>query len=120
MIYAHIFDDYILQGMLGKLKQKKWWKDNGYTGIYKYDYIMALLEHAYSWSFTIHAVMITGMIILHMKIEVTYIIINLFMNLLIHAFVDDLKANKLKLSLIQDQLIHIIQIILTWLVLIKI
>ena len=32
--------------------------------------------------------------------------------LLIHAFVDDMKANKHKINLIQDQSIHVIQIVL--------
>jgi len=34
-------------------------------------------------------------------------------NLTIHAFVDDLKANKKKINLIVDQSIHISQIIVT-------
>jgi hypothetical protein len=32
----------------------------------------------------------------------------------IHAIVDDLKANKKAINLIQDQSIHLVQIILTW------
>lgn len=38
-------------------------------------------------------------------------------NFIIHAFVDDLKANKKKINLCVDQSIHIIQIIITALVL---
>jgi hypothetical protein len=34
----------------------------------------------------------------------------------IHAFVDDLKANRFKINLIADQLIHLAQIIGTWLI----
>ena len=36
-------------------------------------------------------------------------------NVLIHMFVDDLKANKKKINLIQDQSIHMLQVIWTWL-----
>ena len=35
-------------------------------------------------------------------------------NSTIHAIIDDLKANKKKINLVQDQIIHIIQILLTW------
>ena len=35
-------------------------------------------------------------------------------NLIIHMFVDDLKVNRNKINLITDQLIHIIQIIFTF------
>lgn len=44
----------------------------------------------------------------------------LIVNLLIHMFVDNLKANEKKINLIQDQIIHIIQVIFTWWVLIGI
>ena len=44
----------------------------------------------------------------------------LIVNLLIHMFVDNLKANEKKINLIQDQMIHIIQVIFTWWVLIGI
>jgi hypothetical protein len=37
-------------------------------------------------------------------------------NMIVHAFVDNLKANKFKINLVVDQSIHIIQIVVTWLV----
>ena len=39
-------------------------------------------------------------------------------NIIIHAVVDDAKANKNKLNLFQDQLIHLLQILGTWILLI--
>ena len=30
MIFLHIVDDYYLQGVLAKMKQRKWWEDNGH------------------------------------------------------------------------------------------
>ncbi len=40
MIFCHIVDDYYLQGILAKMKQKMWWKENAPDNIhYKYDYI---------------------------------------------------------------------------------
>lgn len=38
-------------------------------------------------------------------------------NLIIHFIIDHLKANVHILNLIQDQLIHLIQIVLTWIIL---
>ena len=35
-------------------------------------------------------------------------------NLAVHFIVDDLKANKLKINLIQDQAIHLVQVVLTF------
>lgn len=109
MLFMHIIDDYKLQGMLSNLKQKKWWKENYPDKLYEYDYIIALLTHSFSWSF-----MILLPVTLYLGIS-DFNIIVIIINLIIHAVVDDLKANKLKINLIQDQLIHIIQVIITWL-----
>jgi hypothetical protein len=53
MIFLHIVDDYYLQGFLASLKQKRWWEKNAPDKLYRKDYIMALLEHAFSWTFMI-------------------------------------------------------------------
>ena len=43
-------------------------------------------------------------------------IISIIVNTVIHAIVDDMKANKKKINLITDQNIHFEQILVTWLV----
>jgi hypothetical protein len=110
MLFLHIIDDYKLQGILASMKQKKWWREyKDYKELYKNDYLMALIEHAFSWTFMI---MLPIAIYLNFNIDRwlhVYII-----NMLIHAYVDDLKANRFKINLITDQLIHIMQIIITW------
>ena len=54
MCFCHIVDDYYLQGILASMKQKSWWtKQESYEDKYKNDYIVALLMHAFSWSFMI-------------------------------------------------------------------
>ncbi len=113
MIFCHIVDDYYLQGWLASAKQRKWWEENAPNDLYKYDYIMALIMHSLSWSFMI---MLPVAITISFKIDTTFIIFYI-LNALIHEFVDNLKANKLKINLIQDQLIHICQIIITYLIL---
>ena len=109
MLFLHIVDDYYMQGILASMKQKKFWKDNAPEKMYKYDFIWALLTHSFSWSF---------MIMLPIAFMKGFNINNLFLvvfvgNTIIHAVVDDLKANRLKINLWQDQIIHICQIIIT-------
>ena len=116
MIFCHIVDDYYLQGWLASAKQKTWWEKNSPGKLYKYDYLAALFMHSFSWSFMIMlpptiALMVTGGI---------WKPVLLIVNLMIHMFVDNLKANEKKINLIQDQIIHVIQVIFTWWVLIGI
>lgn len=114
MIFAHIVDDYYLQGILASLKQKSWWeKQENYKPLYKYDYIVALIMHAFSWSFMI------SLPILYLGFT-KWIVVAIILNTIIHAIVDDLKANKGKINLIVDQSIHIVQILITWILLVVI
>ena len=110
MIFCHIIEDYYLQGWLASAKQKKWWVQNAPNKLYRFDYIMALACHSFSWAF---------MIMLPIAFVTGWNLGRLFLaypiNMGIHMFVDDLKANKLKINLITDQLIHFIQIGVTFL-----
>lgn len=111
MIFLHIVDDYYLQGILAQMKQKKFWKEQAPDELYKYDYIWALIMHAFSWTF-----MIMLPLIFVSPISPAFYII-FVVNLAVHAYVDNLKANKHKINLWQDQLIHLAQIILTFIIL---
>lgn len=114
MIFAHIVDDYYLQGILASLKQKTWWENQkSYKPMYKYDYIVALIMHAFSWSF------IVSLPILYFGFT-KWIAVAIILNTIIHGIVDDLKANKGKINLIIDQSIHIVQIVITWVLLVLI
>lgn len=109
MIFCHIVDDYYLQGILASMKQKAWWrKQESYNENYKHDYIIALIMHAFSWAFMISMPLIIA------KANQIVIGVAILTNTIIHAFIDDLKANKKKINLVQDQIIHIVQILLTW------
>ena len=112
MIFAHIVDDFYLQGILAKMKQKQWWKDNAPDELYKNDYIIALIIHAISWSCMIMAPAILFKL---PTIKLVMIIILFIFNVIAHANVDNHKANLHKINLIQDQLFHLGQIIWTWL-----
>ena len=78
---------------------------------------MALAEHAFSWSFMIHLPLLISFIM--MDLSLYNLFVSYFINWIIHMVVDDLKANKLKINLIQDQLIHLQQIMITWLILLN-
>ena len=111
MIFLHIVDDWVLQGKLGSMKQKSWWLNHPeYTDLYKYDYLAALITHAFSWTFMI---MLPIAYILNWQISIGFIIAFIF-NMSIHAVVDDLKANRKKINLVVDQAIHIVQIVVTF------
>ena len=113
MIFCHIIDDYVLQGILAQMKQKKWWVDKipeGKEHKYSKDYIVALIVHAFSWAFMI---MLPVLWFIGWTPTIAWIV--LFpINWVLHAIIDDLKANRGKINLIQDQLVHLGQIIVTW------
>ena len=111
MIFMHIVDDYYLQGILASMKQKAWWhKQESYKDMYKYDYVMALIMHSFSWAF-----MVMMPIAFAMSFCVTIGFAAVFaINAIVHCIVDNLKANKMKINLVEDQLIHILQIEITF------
>lgn len=110
MIFFHIVDDYYLQkGWLSQAKQKKYWQENAPEEMYKYDYIWVLIVHSFSWTFMI---MLPVLFVRGLYVDVNFL--KMFaVNLIIHAVIDDLKANRRKLNLWEDQIIHIIQIVMT-------
>ena len=73
---------------------------------------MALFCHALSWAIMICLPIIIYSLVAVIDLQWFYLAIPV--NLVIHAVVDDLKANKLKINLIADQSAHFLQIILTW------
>ena len=110
MLFCHIVDDFYLQGWLASAKQKTWWKKNAPEPLYKYDYLMALFMHSFSWTF-----MITLPLTIYAFVVGGRWYISLFIiNIITHFITDDIKANKKQINLIQDQLIHVCQIIITW------
>lgn len=111
MIFFHIVDDYYLQGWLASAKQKSWWEENYRFEKYKYknDYIWALIMHSFSWSFMI---MLPIAYVQQFGIGWRYVVM-FIVNLIVHAVVDNLKANKKTINLWQDQTIHLAQIMFT-------
>lgn len=114
MIFFHIVDDFYLQGILAQMKQKDWWlKHPQYKNLYKYDYIVALFVHGFSWAFM---VMLPIAIFYEFNPSILFYQA-LIINAMMHLVIDDSKCNKLYINLITDQLLHMGQIFLTFLVL---
>lgn len=113
MLFLHVLDDFCLQAaVLNKLKCRSWWTENAPDPGYSRDYVAALCAHGYSWAF------------LTMLPLAVYLVVSgadcpglfaaaVLANAALHAAIDDAKANRRKLNLIQDQLMHVIQILLT-------
>lgn len=120
MVFLHIVDDYYLQGWLVSAKQKSWWEQNAPDKMYKNDYTMALFMHSFSWTFMIMIVPSIYTLITTSNIDIaSFVIIPIFIiNLYIHMITDDMKANMKKINLIQDQLTHLVQIAITWVILV--
>lgn len=110
MVFLHIVDDFYLQGILAQMKQRSWWEENCPEAMYKNDYRVALILHGFSWSF-----MIMLPIFIYFNFETGPMPYFIFaINWIIHSFVDDLKANEKVINLETDQIIHIFQIIFTF------
>ena len=116
MIFCHLIDDYKIQGILANMKQREWWKKNCPLPLYKNDYKIALIEHAFSWSFTTTLPLFYIAITQDNITLIWLLIVSYFINTTVHAFVDDQKANKYKINLVTDQIIHLIQILYTWII----
>ena len=116
MVFFHIVDDYYLQSILAQMKQKNWWEKNYPNKMYEKDYIIALLEHAFSWTYMIHIPVVVYCASNYTSLNIPLFILIFAINFSTHMLVDNAKCNLYKLNLVQDQLIHIIQICITWLI----
>ena len=72
---------------------------------------MALFMHSLSWS-----LMISLPLMFMANISDLWLTCAVIFNMAIHFMVDDFKANRHKINLVQDQVIHLMQIALTWIV----
>lgn len=137
-ILLHLFADYTLQGWLASGKQKAWWNEqiNKMLDMYKAahhdvvvnefnktriedehnrlkhkygrDWVMAMFEHGLYWTLVTFAP-----IIFFNKVNDWVILALVVVNTVFHCVVDDLKANKFVINLVDDQMFHFAQICFT-------
>lgn len=121
MFLLHFFADFNLQigSGMDKFKQRKWWSDQLPNNTverdrylifkkYRYDYLCGLVCHGLYWSLIVCLpILLAGGF---------WYALNSLAHGAIHVFVDDAKANRMKLNLWQDQAIHALQVLLVWFV----
>lgn len=112
MLMLHFFADFTLQAPCGlaNLKQKHWWAQqvkDVEKSIYRNDWKMGLLCHSLWWSILI-------CLPYFLSAGEWVLLAAIVLNTHIHAVIDDLKCNKLKINLVQDQALHFVQILATW------
>ena len=113
MIFFHIVDDFYLQGILAKMKQKSWWRDQTDNKLYHKDWIPALIAHGISWTFMM--MLPCNVYLLIYKPDNLYWFSLIFIwNVFMHCRVDHEKCNRLTINLITDQATHLMQIGLTF------
>lgn len=118
MVWAHTWADYVLQhACLHELKCKSWWQEHANQQRYRNDYKVALLMHCIQWTGAVLAP-IAAIIIFCYDIN-TPMIGLLFLaafvsNTIGHYYLDDAKANRYMTNLIEDQVWHMVQVVITW------
>lgn len=114
MFFCHIADDYYLQGILSQMKQREWWRRNAHGKLYRNDYMMALFEHAFSWSFVMSMPLLVAAMCASNEKLMRLLLVSYIVNTIIHAYTDNRKANRQIINLIQDQCVHFVQVIALW------
>lgn len=121
----HIFADFHLQGILASMKQQAWWREQQAKenmseqsfSIYDNDYKVALWIHAFEWAFVTYLPMFVVCVMHRDRLDMTWVYVSfLATNVILHKLVDDGKANEGLLNLLFDQVAHVVQIVITWIV----
>lgn len=135
-LLAHTLADFHLQGILAKMKQKQWWVEQiddatvqeimeyftpgtveeqdldiykkQLLGRYSADYMVALLIHGLEWSI---CVSLPSVLLLATQFDWVHVILFTVAMGMLHSIIDDMKANSHSINLVQDQLLHICQIV---------
>lgn len=108
-LFLHIVDDFYLQGILASMKQHEWWEEHYRDKMYRHDYVAALLIHSMSWSFMVHLPMLVHLYLNHA--DLNFFCFSMLLHAIAHAVIDNAKANDHSINLIQDQLLHLAQIV---------
>ena len=117
-LFMHVIGDYILQTpFMIAAKQRSYWEQEAKKmdidgTAYRYDYIAILAVHSIAWTFCIMLPMVIYSWIMTGHIPASFISAFIW-NAAIHGIVDDQKANKYVINLVEDQAIHFIQIAIT-------
>jgi hypothetical protein len=118
MILMHIIEDFHVQGNMADMKQRCWWMERTASPKYDHDYLAVMLLHGFEWSAFVHIPMIVAYVIANGWTFIdsfqVMLAVSVIANTVIHSIVDDAKANRLKINLVTDQVIHLAQIVATY------
>ena len=123
VLFLHVMADFRWQGIMAEMKSQDWWKkQKGYYDKYKNDYIPPLFWHSFHWSCCILLpyLVISQLMYYALGTVMPSFLVALAANTLVHMFIDHQKANCKSINLMQDQLLHIFQMLLTHVCLIDI
>lgn len=123
VLFLHVMADFRWQGIMAEMKSQDWWKkQKGYYDKYKNDYIPPLFWHSFHWSCCILLPYLVISQLMHYALGTVMpsFLVALAANTLVHMFIDHQKANCKSINLVQDQLLHILQMLLTHVCLIDI
>lgn len=112
MLAMHVIGDWVLQTpLMCDLKQKAWWQQNYGFQKNARDYKMVILMHSMLWSACVMMpVLVYQLWIGCSDLKAIVLLLVFVINMLVHAWIDDLKANKDKLSLVDDHAVHLLQV----------
>ena len=94
IVAIHVLYDFNQGEHVATMKQKDWWKEHYPAKLYRHDYIIVLILHGLLWS------VCNG-----------FILFFIIFNAMLHTLVDHAKANIKCINLLQDQLLHLIQLL---------
>lgn len=115
MLFFHIVADFIDWGSLKKKMQESWWDED--EDRVNCEYITALACHSFVSSFLIHVPAIISIIGGYRVIAMDRYVLSFCINCLIYGFINNKTVNKKNICLGQKEFIHIIQVVVTCLLL---
>lgn len=104
MVLLHVIEDFHMQGIMAQMKQREFWRE--YPEMYADDWIPVILLHGFEWAMIVS---VPCLLASWFDVSAWFIVTMVAMGL-VHAYVDHLKANRLRITLVQDQAMHIVQI----------
>lgn len=114
MIFLHIVGEFYLQGMLAKMKKKRWWYRHEPEDGGRYNHIAALIIHGYSWSFIVH-LPFTGLIVLCDMFDCMAVLsLSLLSHAVLHALLANDRINHDFLDFADEQACHVAQVFIVW------
>ena len=112
MLGLHIVDMFGLNLLSLKMASGKSWYTPGLTlKRSKPDSIIPLLTQGFSWSILVHVPIIALLIIENINPPTVLIFITVILQGLVHAYISNENASFRKLNFVENQILHLVQII---------